>query len=118
LEGSVRKGGERLRVTGQLIDAETGAHLWADRFDGEMKDVFDLQDRITAAVVGAIAPEIRHAEIERATRKRPDSLDAYDHFLRALADVNRLQMLGADDSLSQAIRLAPDYPIAKGMRAW
>ncbi len=85
LEGSVRRADERLRVTGQLIDTETGAHIWAGRFDGETQDVFDLQDRITEAVVAAIAPEIRNAEIERAVLKRPESRDAYDHFLHALA---------------------------------
>jgi adenylate cyclase len=118
LEGSVRRAGNRLRVTGQLIDAETGAHLWADRFDGEMQDVFALQDRITEAVVAAIAPEIRNAEMGRAALKRPDSLDAYDHFLRAMSEVNRFWMREADASLAAAIRLAPDYPIANGMRAW
>jgi adenylate cyclase len=118
LEGSVRRVGNRLRVTGQLIDAETGAHLWADRYDGEVEDVFELQDRITEAVVAAIAPEIRNAEMERAARKRPDSLDAYDHFLRALGEVNRFWMREADASLAAAIAAAPDYPIANGMRAW
>jgi adenylate cyclase len=118
LEGSVRRAGRRLRVTGQLVDAESGAHLWAERFEGELEDVFALQDRITEAVVGAIAPEIRNAEIERTARKRPESLDAYDHFLRAQAAVNRFRMDEADASLETAIRLAPDYPIAKGMRAW
>jgi adenylate cyclase len=118
LEGSVRKAGNRLRVTGQLIDAETGVHIWADRHDGTLEDIFDLQDRITEAVVGAIAPEIRQAEIQRAARKRPDSLDAYDHFLRAQASINQFQLSDADSSLSEAVRLAPDYSEAKAMRAW
>ena len=118
LEGSVRRVGQRLRVTGQLIDAETGAHLWAEHFDGELEDVFALQDRITEAVVAAIAPEIRNAEMERAALKRPDSLDAYDHFLRALSEVNRFWMREADASLAAAISVAPNYPIANGMRAW
>ncbi len=118
LEGSVRRAGDRLRVTGQLIDAETGGHLWADHFDGEMRDVFELQDRITEAVVAAIAPEIRNAEMGRAALKRPDSLDAYDHFLHAQSEVNRFWMREADASLAAAIRLAPSYPIANGMRAW
>ena len=118
LEGSVRRAGDRLRVSGQLIDTETGAHIWADRFDGQMEDVFDLQDRITAAVVGAIAPEIRNAEIGRALLKRPDSRDAYDHFLRALAAANRFRIGEADAALDAAIRLAPDYAIAKAVRAW
>ena len=84
LEGSVRRAGNRLRVTGQLIEAETGAHLWADRYDGELQDVFDFQDRITETIVGVIEPNLRRAEIERARRKRPDSLGAYDLYLRAL----------------------------------
>src|SRR5207237_6100411 len=78
LEGSVRKEGNRVRVTGQLIDAATGAHLWADRFEGEVANLFDLQDEVTESVVGAIAPELQQAEIERARRKRTESLDAYD----------------------------------------
>lgn len=118
LQGSVRRAGDRLRVTGQLVDAETGAHLWAEHFDGQVEDVFDLQDRITGAVVAAIAPEIRNAEIERAALKRPDSLDAYDHFLRALAAVHRFRFREADECLDSAIRLAPDYPTAIAMRAW
>ena len=118
LEGSVRRAGNRLRVTGQLIDAETGAHLWADRFDGLAEDIFGVQDRITEAVVAAIAPEIRNAEIGRAALKRPDSLDAYDHYLRALSEVHRFWIREADASLAAAIALAPGYPIANGMRAW
>ena len=83
-KASVRKAGARLRITAQLIEAETGAHLWADKFDGALEDVFDLQDKITGAIIGIIEPSIRRAEIERAQRKRPESLDAYDHYLRAL----------------------------------
>src|SRR5205823_13757104 len=78
LEGSVRKSANHVRITGQLIDASTGAHIWADRFDGAIEDIFDLQDRVTASVVGAIAPEMEQAEIERARRKPTDNLDAYD----------------------------------------
>ena len=85
LEGSVRKASNRVRITGQLVDATTGAHLWADRFDSALDDVFDLQDRVTAIVVGVIEPKLRQAEIERSKRKRPESLDAYDAFLRGLA---------------------------------
>jgi len=118
LEGSVRKAGERLRVTGQLIDAETGAHIWADRFDGTLEDIFDLQDRITEAVVGAIAPEIRSAEIERATRKRPESLDAYDHLLRAHAAINNFQLAEADERFAAATRIAPNYTDALALRSW
>src|SRR5262249_17628806 len=79
------KGGGRLRITGQLIDASSGAHLWADHFDGTLDDVFDLQDRVTASVVGAIEPRLRTAEFERAWRKPTESLDAYDLYLRAMA---------------------------------
>jgi len=75
LEGSVRKAGNRIRIAGQLIDAETGAHLWADRFEGALEDVFDLQDHVTASVVGAIAPKLQHAEIRRARRKPTENLD-------------------------------------------
>ena len=74
----MRKAGSRLRITGQLIDTATGAHLWADRFDGTLDDVFDLQDQLTASVVGAIAPKMEEAEIERAKRKPTKNLDAYD----------------------------------------
>jgi adenylate cyclase len=89
LEGSVRKSGNRVRITGQLIDATTGAHLWADRFDGLLDDVFDLQDRVTSSVVGAILPHLERAEIERAQRKPTESLRAYDYYLRALASSYR-----------------------------
>jgi len=85
LEGSVRKAGARLRITGQLIDAETDAHVWADRYDGAAEDVFDLQDRITESVAAAIEPRLQLAEIERARRKRPENLSAYDRYLRALS---------------------------------
>jgi TolB-like protein/class 3 adenylate cyclase len=79
LEGSVRKAGGKIRIAGQLIDAATGAHLWADRFDGGLQDIFDLQDQVTASVVGAIAPKLEQAEIERAKRKPTENLDAYDY---------------------------------------
>ena len=83
LEGSVRKAGARLRITGQLIEAETRAHLWADKFDSVLEDVFDLQDRVTMAVAGAIEPSVTQAEIKRANRKPTESLQAYDWLLRA-----------------------------------
>ena len=78
LEGGVRKAGNRLRVTGQLIEAETWAHLWADRYDGAVEDVFDLQDQITDQVVGIIEPSQQRSQVERSRRKRPENLDAYD----------------------------------------
>jgi len=84
LEGSVRKGGNRVRIAGQLIEADTGTHIWADRYDGVLEDVFDLQDKITETIVGIIEPSVRRAEIERARRKRPENLGAYDLYLRAL----------------------------------
>ena len=110
LEGSVRKAGSRVRITGQLIDTATGAHLWADRFDGSLEDIFDLQDQVTASVVGAIAPKLEQAEIDRAKRKPTESLDAYDHYLRGMASFNqwtREANAEALSSFSKAIELDP-----------
>jgi TolB-like protein len=84
LEGSVRNAGNRVRIAGQLIDATTGAHLWADRFDSQLEDIFDLQDQVTSRVIGAIFPQLERAEIERAKRKPTESLQAYDYYLRAI----------------------------------
>jgi TolB-like protein/class 3 adenylate cyclase/Tfp pilus assembly protein PilF len=112
LEGSVRKAGHRVRITGQLIDAATRAHLWADHFDGELEDVFALQDHITESVVGALVPTLRRAEIERARRKPPASLDAYDYVLRALPRVLGNAVLEARTALGlldEALRLDPEY---------
>lgn len=121
LEGSVRKAANRVRITGQLIDASTGAHLWADRFDGALDDIFALQDEITISVVGAIEPSVRLAEIERAKRKRPDSLDAYDLYLRALS-YNITSIAGdagkALPLLEEALKLEPDYAAAHALVAW
>src|ERR1700737_3874533 len=89
LEGSVRKVGNRVRITGQLIDAATEVHLWADRFDSLLEDIFDLQDRVTSSVIGAIAPQLQRAEIERAQRKPTGNLQAYDYYLRSLASLYR-----------------------------
>ena len=86
LEGSVRKAGNRVRITGQLIDTATGAHIWADRFDGALDDIFELQDQVASSVAGAIEPRLRLAEIDRARRKPTENLDAYDLYLRALAE--------------------------------
>ena len=91
LEGSVRKAGNRVRITGQLIDAATGAHLWADRFDGDLTDVFDMQDRVTASVAGAIEPRLQRAEIERAQSKPTQDLGAYDYFLRGVAIFHQMK---------------------------
>ncbi len=120
LEGSVRKAGNRVRIAGQLIDASTGAHLWADRFDGELADVFDLQDQVTANVVGAIAPKLEQAEIERAKRKPTESLDAYDYYLRGMAafhEFSKEANLRASTLFARAIELDPSYAAAYGMAA-
>jgi adenylate cyclase len=122
LEGSIRKASNRLRITGQLIDAATGAHLWADRFDGALEDVFDLQDQVTTNVVGAIAPKIEQAEIERAKRKPTENLDAYDLYLRGLACFkNRFTREKFRESLrlfNEAIEHDPEFAAAYGMAAW
>ena len=100
VEGSVRRAGDRLRITGQLIDASTGAHLWADRFDGTLAEVFDLQDQVASSIVGAITPKVEEAEIERAKRKPTESLDAYDYYLRGLATFDRtISRAAIDDAL-------------------
>jgi TolB-like protein len=101
LEGSVRKAGNRVRIAGQLINSATGAHIWADRFDGTLDDIFDLQDRVASSVVGAIEPRLRLAEIDRASRKPTESLEAYDLYLRALAQ----EYKRTRDSLAEAVRL-------------
>ena len=121
LEGSVRKAGERVRITAQLIEAEGGGHLWADRFDGTLADVFNLQDAITAGVVAAIEPNVRKAEIERAKRKRPDNLDAYDLYLRALEQSYKFTSTGREAALSlldEALALDPGYAQAHGVAAF
>jgi len=121
LEGSVRKAPNRVRIMAQLIDAITGAHLWADRFEAELGDVFDLQDRITASVVGAIAPKVQQAEIERAKHKPTESLDAYDHYMRGIASVDWRTPEATSQALRHfynAIELDPDFSSAFGMAAW
>jgi TolB-like protein len=121
LEGSVRKSVNTVRITGQLIDASTGAHIWADRFDGSVDDIFDLQDQVAARVVGAIAPKIEQAEIKRAKRKPTESLDAYDYFLRGMASVHqgtREANFEAMRLLYRAIELDPDFASAYGIAGW
>jgi TolB-like protein/class 3 adenylate cyclase len=118
LEGSVRKGGNKLRITAQLIEAETGAHLWADRFEGGLDDVFDLQDRITERIVGVIEPNVLKSEIERSRRKHPDNLAAYDLCLRAMPHLYLPIPDGAKAAaplLEQALRIDPNFPAA---HAW
>jgi adenylate cyclase len=121
LEGSVRKAGNRVRVTAQLIDSTNAAHVWAQRYDRALDDIFAVQDELTMSVIGAIEPTLRKAEIERARRKRPDSLDAYDLYLRALPLATRCMPEDADKALpllEEAIRLEPDYAVAHAMIAW
>src|SRR5258706_10459309 len=106
LEGSVRKAPNRVRITGQLVDTATGAHLWADRFDGGLGDIFDLQDRVTESVVGAIAPAVAKAEIERAKRKPTESLDAYALYLRGSARLHQIANRQAHDEALQLFHSA------------
>jgi adenylate cyclase len=121
LEGSVRKGGNRVRITAQLIKAETGAHLWADRFDGSMEDVFDLQDQVATSVAGVIEPALQAAETRR-TRGRPTSdLTAYDLYLRAYElylDWPKESILRAIALLMRAIERDPRYGIALALAAY
>jgi adenylate cyclase len=118
VEGSVRKARDRVRITGQLIDATIGVHLWADRYEGAAEGLFDLQDRVTASIVNAIAPKVEKAEIERAQRKPTESLDAYDYYLRGLSTLRQ----GSKKSTTEALRLFkrataldPDFASAYGM---
>jgi adenylate cyclase len=121
LGGSVRKLGKRVRITTQLIEAETGLHVWAERYDRPLDDIFALQDEIALSTVGAIEPSLRAAEIERVKRKRPENLDAYDLVLRALPHVNAAmpeQARIAVPLLERALALEPDYGLAHGYLAW
>jgi TolB-like protein/Tfp pilus assembly protein PilF len=115
LVGSVRKASKRVRITGQLIDAATGLHLWADRFDVPAADIFDVQDQITASVIGAIEPKLRQAEIERARRKPTDNLQAYDLVLRSRFTYRQQTRDALKEScrlLQRAVELDPNYPLA------
>ncbi len=118
LEGSVRKAGDRVRITGQLIDTTTGAHIWTDRFDGALDDIFELQDQVASSVVGAIEPKLRQSEIERAGRKPTQSLDAYDLYLRALPQFHKYtkeSMHEAIALLKRALAIDPSYAPAAAM---
>jgi adenylate cyclase len=120
LEGSVRKAGGRVRITGQLIDAATAAHLWADRFEGDLSDVFDLQDRVAESVVGAIAPRLIAADTERARRKAPESWDSYDLYLRGIDLFYQRTPESTDQALSffrKAIDLNPEFGLAHALTA-
>ncbi|WGD56896.1 adenylate/guanylate cyclase domain-containing protein [Bradyrhizobium sp. CB1650] len=118
LEGSVRKVGGRVRITGQLIEAATGAHLWAEKFDGALDDIFELQDQVTKKLVGAIAPKLQQAEIERSVRKPTQSLDACNYYYRG---ISRLQLMTPDSNaealqhFKQAIDLDPSFAAAYGL---
>jgi adenylate cyclase len=121
LEGSVRKAGNRVRITGQLIDTATGAHIWADRFDGALDDIFDLQDQVASSVAGAIEPKLRQSEIERASRKPAANLTAYDLYLRALAQSYRFTEEGLAEAVllaQQALAIDPAYAPAAAMVGW
>jgi len=121
VEGSLRKARDHVRITAQLIEMPTSAHLWAGRFEGKLDDIFELQDQIAASVVGALAPQLELAEIERAKRKPTASLNAYDCYLRGLAHMHR----GAREAIASAlplfhksIELDPEYAAAHAMAAW
>jgi adenylate cyclase len=118
LEGSVRKVGNRVRITGQLIDTITAAHLWADRFDGVLDNIFDLQDEVASSVVGAIEPKLRRSEIGRASRKQVENLDAYDLFLRALGQFHKYteQSIGLTITLlKRALAIEPYHAPSAAM---
>ncbi|MBT5264649.1 MAG: adenylate/guanylate cyclase domain-containing protein [Rhodospirillaceae bacterium] len=121
LEGSIRRAGERVRITGQLIDAADGSHIWADKFDGVLSDIFELQDKITLDVISAIEPTLRQAEVNRLRVKPTEDLQAYELYLRAQSHFH----LVADEENLEAIRLLsiaveadPGYAIAAGLLAW
>ncbi len=121
LEGSVQRAGGRVRITVQLIETQTGAHIWAEKYDGSLDDVFDLQDSITEQVAGALQPSIRLAEIERVARKRPQDLGAYDFTMRAFRHVWVLEKEETAKGLTllnQALEIEQDYPLALALAAW
>src|SRR5439155_19386814 len=118
LEGSVRKAGNRVRITGQLIDTATGAHIWADRFDGALDDIFELQDQVGSSVIGVIEPRLRLSEIERSARKPTERLDAYDLYLRGHAQFYKLTDEGMGEAitlLKRALAIDPSYSSAAAM---
>jgi adenylate cyclase len=118
LEGSVRKASGKVRITGQLVDAVTGAHLWADRFERDLTDVFALQDEVTVAVVSAIQPKLLQTEIALAARRRPESLTAYDLFLRAMQQFYRATREGLAEAIRlahRALELDPEFGLVAGL---
>ena len=118
LEGSVRKPAGKVRITGQLIDAATGAHLWADRFDGPLDDIFELQDKVTSRVVAAIAPRLEQAEFERSKRKPTERLDAFDLYYRAIHSYRRGDRQATMDALQFARRAIFSIPNLPRHMAW
>jgi TolB-like protein/DNA-binding SARP family transcriptional activator len=119
--GSVQRDASRVRVRAQLVEAATGAMLWSDHHDGALEEAFDLQDRLTERIVGAIAPSVRMAEIERARRKRPESLAAYDYVMRALPQIwaiTRETNIEGLKLVTEAIRLDPNYALAYAYASW
>jgi len=121
LEGGIRKAGGRIRITVQLIEAESAAHVWADRYDGALTDVFDLQDQITDRVVGIVEPSLQRSELERSRRKRPENLGAYDLYLRAMPHVAAQMpedIKTAMPLLEEALKLEPHYASAHANMAW
>ncbi|ASY59302.1 MULTISPECIES: winged helix-turn-helix domain-containing tetratricopeptide repeat protein [Sinorhizobium] len=121
LEGSVRKAANKVRITGQLIDATSGTHLWAERFEGTLDDIFELQDQMAETVVGAISPQLERAEIERAKRKPTESLDAYDYYLRGMAKLHNGTREAIEAALRlfyRAIELDPEFASAYAAAAW
>ena len=117
----MRKAGRRVRITGQLIDTATGAHIWADRFDGTLDDIFALQDQVASNVAGAIEPKLRQSEIERASRKPTANLTAYDLYLRALAQSYRVTEEGFAEAVvlaRRALAIDPSYAPAAAMVGW
>jgi TolB-like protein len=121
VEGSVRQSTNRVRITAQLVDAATGTHLWAERFEETLDDIFELQDEVAIGIVGVIASQLERAEIERARRKPTGNLNAYDHYLRAMPHVHRGTRKAIDEALPlfrQAISLDPEFASAHAMAAW
>ena len=121
LEGSVRRSANRIRINGQLIDGASASHIWTGKFDGATADIFDLQDQLTEQIVGAIEPSVRRAEIDRARRKRPDSLDAYDLYLRALPHAHANSPTETEEALRLlhlSLKLDPNHLAAHGYAAW
>ncbi len=121
VEGSVRRSENRIRITGQLVDASAGTHLWAERFEGTLDDIFELQDQIANSIVGAIASQLERAEIERARRKPTGNLSAYDNYLRAMPHLHRGTREAINEALPlfyKAMQLDPEFASAHAMAAW